>query len=73
MSKALEIAGRLLRISPYSTRHTKQLMWANLDAPSLDAALEIENRAQVLALMTEDFKEASAAFVAKREPSFTGR
>jgi enoyl-CoA hydratase len=73
MPKALEIAGSVLRNSPYSTRHTKQLMWANLDAPSLDAALEIENRAQVLALMTADFKEASAAFAAKRAPVFTGR
>lgn len=70
---ALEIAGNVLRNSPYATCHTKRLMWANLDAPGLDAALELENRAQVLALMTEDFREASVAFAEKRPPRFTGR
>jgi len=73
LPQALELAGLVLRNSPYATRHTKQLMWANLDAASLDAAIELENRAQVLALMTEDFREASAAFVEKRPPVFTGR
>lgn len=73
LSQALEMASLVLRNSPYATRHTKQLMWANLDAASLDAAIELENRAQVLALMTEDFREASTAFVEKRPPVFTGR
>lgn len=73
LERALDIAGQVLRNSPYATHHTKQLMWANLNAGSLDAALELENRAQVLALMTEDFREASAAFVEKRSPVFTGR
>jgi enoyl-CoA hydratase len=73
LPRALELAAQLLRNSPYSTRHTRQLMWANLDAGSLDAAIELENRAQVLALMTEDFREASTAFGEKRPPVFTGR
>ncbi|WP_321938162.1 enoyl-CoA hydratase/isomerase family protein [Paraburkholderia sp. J8-2] len=70
---ALEIAAGVLRNSPYATQHTKRVMWANLEAGSLDEALELENRAQVLALMTEDFREASAAFAEKRAPRFTGR
>jgi enoyl-CoA hydratase len=73
LAQALELAGQVLRNSPYSTRSTKQLMWTNLEAGSLDAALEVENRAQVLALMTEDFREATAAFMEKRAPVFTGR
>jgi len=73
LPRALALADEVLRNSPYATRHTKQLMWANLDAPSLDAAIELENRAQVLALQTEDFREAAAAFAAKRPPVFTGR
>ena len=73
LPRALALAADVLRNSPYATRHTKQLMWANLEAPSLDAALEVENRAQVLALKTEDFREAAAAFAAKRAPVFTGR
>jgi enoyl-CoA hydratase len=73
LPQALALAADVLRNSPYATRHTKQIMWANLDAGSLEAAIELENRAQVLALMTEDFREASAAFVEKRAPVFTGR
>lgn len=73
LERALELAGQVMRNSPYATRHTKQLMWANLEAGSLDGALELENRAQVLALMTEDFREASAAFIEKRAPAFSGR
>jgi len=73
LPRALDMAAQVLRNSPYATRHTKQLMWTNLEAPGLDAALEVENRAQVLALQTEDFREASAAFAEKRAPRFTGR
>ena len=73
MPRALELAALVTRNSPFATKHTKRLMWANLDAGSLDAALELENRAQVLALMTQDFAEASKAFAEKRVPTFTGR
>jgi len=51
---------------PYSTAHTKRLMWQNLDAPSLAAALELENHAQVLGLMTQDFGAAVQSFVQKK-------
>lgn len=73
LESAMAMAGDILRNSPYSIRHTKRLMWANLEASGLDAALELENRAQVLALLTDDFAEASAAFAEKRAPRFTGR
>lgn len=73
LERALALADQVLANSPYATRHTKQLMWANLSATSLDAAIELENRAQVLALMTEDFREASSAFAEKRPPRYTGR
>ncbi len=73
MERALDCAREVLRNSPYATHHTKRVMWANLEAGSLDAALELENRAQVLALMTEDFAEAARAFVQKRSPTFSGR
>lgn len=69
---ALELARAVLANSPFSIRQSKQMMWANLDAPSLDAALELENRAQILATMTDDFHEASRAFAEKRTPQFTG-
>lgn len=70
IAKALQMADLMMRNSPYSIRHTKQLMWANLDAPSLDAALTLENHTQVLALVTQDFQEAVKAFSEKRTPVF---
>jgi enoyl-CoA hydratase len=73
LPRALALAELVLRNSPYATRHTKSLMWANLDAPSLAAAVELENHAQILALMSDDFQEAQRAFAAKRAPVFTGR
>lgn len=73
MERTLECAHQALRNSPYSTQHTKRVMWANLEAGSLDAVLELENRAQVLALMTEDFADAARAFVQKRSPKFSAR
>ncbi len=70
LARALLCAHQILAHSAYSTAHTKRLMWANLDAPSLDAAIELENHAQVLGLMTADFGEAAKAFVEKRPPRF---
>jgi enoyl-CoA hydratase len=69
----MEAARMIAANSPYSVKHTKQVMWANLDAPSLAAALELENHVQVVGLLTQDFAEAASAFAEKRPPQFTGR
>ena len=73
LDRAINCARAIAENSPYSVKHTKQAMWANLHAPSLSAALELENHVQVVALMTDDFREAAAAFAEKRPPKFTGR
>jgi enoyl-CoA hydratase/carnithine racemase len=44
-----------------------------VDAPSLEAAIALENRNQLLCSKTEDAKEGMRAFIEKRSPVYTGR
>ena len=69
---ALEVARTIERNAPLAVQMTKRVMWANLDAPSLRFAIELENRTQVLCLATEDHREALDAFLGKRDPRFGG-
>lgn len=70
---ASEIAEAVVGNSPLGVRMTKQVMWANLDASSLEAAVALEDRTQILCTRTEDAAEALAAFVARRPPEFGNR
>ncbi|WP_404480664.1 enoyl-CoA hydratase/isomerase family protein [Novosphingobium sp. BL-52-GroH] len=72
LEAALAVAALVAENSPYAIRHTKRIMRTNIDAPSLDAAIELENHVQCLALGTQDFKEACRAFAERRKPNFTG-
>lgn len=65
---ALEKATLLLANAPMGVVLTKQAMWVNVDASSLEAALHLENRNQILASQTGDIAEAAAAFLEKRDP-----
>jgi enoyl-CoA hydratase len=73
LDKAYEIAEMIASNSPFGMTLTKQVIQQNVDAPSLDAALAVENRNQVLATRTSDMREALIAFREKRQPVFTGR
>jgi enoyl-CoA hydratase/carnithine racemase len=73
LASALETAELIAANSPLGVRLTKQMVQVNVDAPSLDAAVELENRNQTLAAGTRDMAEALAAFGEKRRPAFTGR
>jgi enoyl-CoA hydratase len=72
LDAALELAAAIVSNSPFAVRMTKALMWANLDN-DFHNAIELENRTQILAVMTEDSKEAMRAFTEKRPPVFTGK
>jgi enoyl-CoA hydratase/carnithine racemase len=69
LAKAAEIALN----PPASVALTKQGMWLALELPSLEAAIELENRQQILAGLTADRHEATAAFLEKRAPDYRHR
>jgi enoyl-CoA hydratase len=73
IERAVETARTITGHSPFGVAMTKQVLWTNLTAPSLEAAMAIENRTQTLALLTEDMGEAVGAFLEKRPANYTNR
>jgi enoyl-CoA hydratase len=71
--EALALARAIMVNSPIGTALTKQTMWMNASAGSLEAAIELENRAIFISTSTEDSAEKRKAFMEKRPPVFTGR
>jgi enoyl-CoA hydratase len=69
-STAIDLAEQIAWNSEYGVYMTKIGMWANLDAPSLRYAMELENRTQVLGTFTGNMTEAGRAFVEKRDPTW---
>ena len=68
---ALEMAARMAEFSPYGLAMTKDVIWANLETNSLEAAIEIEDRNQLMLGFTENLPEAIRAFDQKRPPVYT--
>lgn len=73
LTTALDTASLIVGNSPLGVRLTKEVVLANVDAASLEVAVALENRGQVLTSRTEDMAEALRAFRAKRPPVYTGR
>ena len=63
----------LLTTSPMGLRLTKEGLNMAVDANSLEAAMAIENRNQILCARSEDAKEGMRAFMEKRAPVYTGK
>jgi enoyl-CoA hydratase/carnithine racemase len=63
----------MLATSPMGLRYTKEGIRMAIDASSLEAAMAIENRNQLLLSRTEDFAEGRKAFIEKRKPVFKDR
>ena len=72
LDAAFDLADQIVANSPLGVALTKRVLAVNADAASLDAALELENRNQVLATRSADMTEALTAFREKRVPRFTG-
>ncbi len=62
MSSALETARRMVEKTPLGLRLTKETIRQNLDAPSLENALELENRNQSILCTAPEFFEAVTRF-----------
>jgi enoyl-CoA hydratase len=71
MDSALELALGILANVPLGIWMTKQSLWLNQSAGSLEAAIELENRAVMVAQSTEDAVEKRKAWLEKREPRFS--
>ena len=73
MTAALECARTIAANSPLGVRMTKEVMWAQLEVSSLRAGIDLENRTQIVTVLSADHREAVAAFLEKREPNFRDR
>ncbi len=66
-TKAMEMARAIAANSSFVVWMTKRGTWANAETGSLQAALELENRTQILARTTGDLQRAADALIARRK------
>lgn len=71
VDRALDLAATICGYSPFGVVMTKEVMWSNLDAPSIESAIHLENRTQILAATGGEVMEAAAAFREKRAPAWS--
>lgn len=68
---AAPLIDAMLTTSPMGLRLTKEALRMALDAPSLEAAIAMEDRNQILCATSPDFGEGVRAFLEKRRPDYT--
>jgi len=61
----------MLHATPLGLRLTKDALNYAIDAQSLEAAIAMEDRNQILCAQGEDFREGVSAFLEKREPDYS--
>jgi enoyl-CoA hydratase len=71
LDAALDLAEQICGWSPHGVAMTKRVLWSNLESGSLEAAIDLENRNQLLVrLTTQNLQEAISARKQKRRPRF---
>ena len=70
IGEALKLADAIAVNSPVGIWLTKQSLWFNQGAGSLEAAIELENRAVLASQATEDAIEKRTSAIEKRRPKF---
>jgi enoyl-CoA hydratase len=68
--RALQGAVEIAALAPWGVRLTKQGMWSALEIPSEQAAVEYEDRQQMMATFSIGVPEAAGAFLEKRPAEF---
>lgn len=66
LAKATEIMAN----SPVGVMLTKEGMWSALEIPGLQAAIDLENRQQIMASFSDDAAEARRARAERRDPRY---
>ncbi|MDO0972476.1 enoyl-CoA hydratase/isomerase family protein [Mycolicibacterium frederiksbergense] len=64
---ALDIAETLCGYGNFGLESTKQVLWANLDAGSLETALHVENRSQILSSTSGEMRAFAEAFANRKK------
>jgi enoyl-CoA hydratase len=70
LERSLEAATQIAALAPWGVRLTKRGMWAALEIPSERAAVEFEDRQQIMSTFGSAPPEAIAAFLEKRAAEF---
>lgn len=75
-SELLEVAyakaEEVMLNTPLGVALTKEGMWSALEIPGLQAAIDMENRQQIMASFSDDARETRRARVEKRPPKYNG-
>lgn len=67
------LCAEMLAATPLGLRLTKDALGFAIDAPSMEAAIALEDRNQILCTRGDDFREGVAAFLEKRAPRYGRR
>lgn len=71
LEEAFKLASQIADFSAHGVSMTKKTLWSSLEIGSLEAAMDLENRNQLLVrLTTENLAEAIRARRDKRKPSY---
>jgi enoyl-CoA hydratase len=70
---ALDLADLIVENTPLGTWMGKATLWSNLEISSLEAAIDLESRTQILTFHTEDGQEQLRSWREKRDPRYTNR
>mgnify|MGYP003453651220 FL=1 len=70
LDEALSMAASMAKYSHHGLEATKQSLWVEQEISSLHAAIEFEDRNQLMAGFTDNLPEAIRAFDQGREPVY---